>query len=91
MLKKVENGVITHEEAERMMVRHFRECVSKPSQKFPWKDGTILNLSFYEHLMGWPHSWTDAQPLETDKFQQWQLLHGTSSADPDSTQPHTPA
>jgi hypothetical protein len=76
MLKKVENGVITHEEAERMMVRHFRECVSKPSQKSPWKDGTILNLSFYEHLMGWPHSWTDAQPLETDKFQQWLRLHG---------------
>jgi hypothetical protein len=88
MLKKVENGVITHEEAERMMVRHFRECVSKPSQKFPWKDGTILNLSFYEHLMGWPHSWTDAQPLATDKFQQWLRLHGVFLAAPQHTTQH---
>jgi hypothetical protein len=29
--------------------------------------------------------------LATDKFQQWQLSHGACSADPDSTQPHTPA
>jgi hypothetical protein len=29
--------------------------------------------------------------LETHKFQQWLRSHGACSADPDSTQPHTPA
>ena len=29
-----------------------------------------------EWLMGWPTGWTDLKPLETDKFQQWLLLHG---------------
>lgn len=30
----------------------------------------------HEWLMGWPIGWTDSQPLETDKFQQWQQQHG---------------
>ena len=79
LLRKVEAGELTHEIAERMMVRHFRSCVTKPSGNFPWRDGMILNLSFYEHLMAWPHSWTDIAPLATDKFQQWQRLHGVCS------------
>ena len=29
-----------------------------------------------EGLMGWPIGWTDLQPLETGRFQQWLLLHG---------------
>jgi len=29
-----------------------------------------------EWVMGWPVGWTDLRPLETDKFQQWLLLHG---------------
>jgi len=29
-----------------------------------------------EWLMGWPIGWTDLKPLETDRFQQWLLLHG---------------
>ena len=29
-----------------------------------------------EWLMGLPTGWTDLKPLETDKFQQWLLLHG---------------
>jgi hypothetical protein len=45
---------------------------------------------FSEWLMGWPIGWTDLKPLATDKFQQWLRSHGVSSADPDSTQPHTP-
>jgi hypothetical protein len=45
---------------------------------------------FSEWLMGWPTEWTDLKPLATDKFQQWLRSHGVSSADPDSTQPHTP-
>jgi hypothetical protein len=30
----------------------------------------------HEWLMGWLSGWTALQPLETDKFQQWQQLHG---------------
>ena len=35
-----------------------------------------LNPDWVEWLMGWPIGWTDLKPLETDKFQQWQHLHG---------------
>ena len=76
LLKKVQSGEITKETAERMMVRHFRKCVTEPSGQFPWRDGEVLNLDFYEHIMAWPHSWTDTAPLATDKFQQWLRLHG---------------
>ena len=40
-----------------------------------WNSGT-LNPEWTEWLMGWPIGWTDLKPLETDKFQQWRLLHG---------------
>lgn len=33
------------------------------------------NPHFWEWLMGWPMGWTDLQPQETDKFQQWQQQH----------------
>ena len=33
------------------------------------------NPSLTEWLMGWPIKWSDLQPLETDKFQQWQQQH----------------
>jgi len=29
-----------------------------------------------EWVMGWPVGWTELKPLETDRFQQWLLLHG---------------
>lgn len=29
-----------------------------------------------EAMMGWPVGWTDSQPLETARFQQWRLQHG---------------
>jgi hypothetical protein len=35
-----------------------------------------LNPPWVEWLMGWPIGWSDLQPLETDKFQEWQQLHG---------------
>ena len=35
-----------------------------------------LNPTWVEWLMGWPLGWTDLNPLETDKFQQWQNSHG---------------
>lgn len=28
-----------------------------------------------ELRMGWPEKWTDSEPLEMDKFRQWQRLH----------------
>jgi hypothetical protein len=37
--------------------------------------GGQLNPDWVEWLMGWPVGWTDLQPLETDKFQQWQQQH----------------
>ena len=53
--------------------------------------GGTLNPDWTEWLMGWPIGLTASAPLATDKFQQWLRSHGVSSADPDSTQPHTPA
>ena len=76
LLNLIQAGIITLEIAERMMRRHFRTCVTEPSLEFWWRDGVKLNLNFYEHLMGWPHTWTDISPLAMDKFQQWQRLHG---------------
>lgn len=31
---------------------------------------------FEEWMMGWPVSWTELTPLETDKFQSWLQQHG---------------
>ena len=42
--------------------------------------GGKLNPNWEEWLMGWPVQWTELQPLEMDKFQQWQQRHGTSCA-----------
>ena len=33
------------------------------------------NPKFWEWVMGWPMSWTDLTPAETDKFQQWRQEH----------------
>ena len=38
-----------------------------------------LSPVFVEWLMAWPLAWTDLKPLATDKFQQWQHLHGVCS------------
>lgn len=37
-----------------------------------------LNPEWVEWLMGWPIGWTALQPLETDKFREWQQQHGKS-------------
>lgn len=39
--------------------------------------GGQLNPNWVEWLMGWPIGWTDLEPLETDRFQQWLEKHGT--------------
>ncbi len=38
--------------------------------------GRYPNPILIERLMGWPTSWTDLQPLETDKFRKWLHSHG---------------
>ena len=38
--------------------------------------GGPLNPTWVEWLMGWPMGWTEYEPLGTDKFQSWLLLHG---------------
>ena len=38
--------------------------------------GGQLNPEWVAWLMGWPIGWTDLKPLEMDKFQQWQRMHG---------------
>ncbi len=37
--------------------------------------GGKLNPIWIEWLMGWPMGWTDLEPLEMGKFQEWQRLH----------------
>lgn len=41
-------------------------------------DPAYLNPLFAEWAMGFPISWTDLQPLEMRKVQQWLLAHGKS-------------
>ena len=38
--------------------------------------GGKLNPQWVAWLMGWPIGWTDLQPLEMDRFQQWLRSHG---------------
>ena len=38
--------------------------------------GGTLNPMWVEWLMGWPIGWTVLKPLGTDRFRQWQRLHG---------------
>jgi hypothetical protein len=38
--------------------------------------GGQLNPEWVEWLMGWPLGWTDLEPLEMDRFQQWLSAHG---------------
>ena len=40
--------------------------------------GGLLNPEWVEWLMGWPIGWTALQPLEMDKFREWQQQHGRS-------------
>lgn len=38
--------------------------------------GGQLNPTWVEWLMGWPIGWTDLEPLETARFQEWLQKHG---------------
>jgi hypothetical protein len=48
------------------------------------------SMTFREWLMGWPIGWTDLQPLETDKFQQWLDSHGMHSPNISAQPPQSP-
>ena len=54
--------------SEATMIRNSRPLSEKIGGK--------LNPQWVEWLMGWPIGWTDCEPLETDKFQQWRRSHG---------------
>ena len=49
------------------------------------------NPNWLDKVMGFPTGWTALDALETPRWHQWLRSHGVCSADPDSTQPHTPA
>jgi hypothetical protein len=36
----------------------------------------VRSIPFRYSLMGWPHGWTGCEPLEMDRFRQWQQQHG---------------
>ena len=55
--------------AKRGRNAHGSECLTQQA-------GGTLNPLWVEWLMGWPIGWTDCEPLETDKFQQWLRSHG---------------
>lgn len=38
--------------------------------------GGKIHPEFTEWMMGWPLGWTGLKPLETDKYQKWQQMHG---------------
>jgi len=44
-------------------------------------NGGKLNPNWVEWLMGWPMTWTDLQPLATDKFRLWLRSHGQHSVE----------
>jgi hypothetical protein len=55
-------------------VKAIRDAHSR-GKTLPWVLGGLLNPTWAEWLMGWPEGWTEFVPLETGKFQEWQLQH----------------
>lgn len=49
-----------------------------PMDTLPNVVGGVPHPRFSEWLMGWPIGFTNSEPLETDKIQQWCALHGVS-------------
>lgn len=52
------------------MSEGLRTCATDPQ---------YLHPCFAEAVMGWPHGWTELQPLAMDKFREWLRLHGKPS------------
>ena len=55
----------------------YRRGQSKfnPGVTLEAKVGGVPNPMFVAWLMGWPLTWTNLQPLETDKFRKWLHSH----------------
>ena len=51
-------------------------CARLRNQVQPEHGEGYLTPEFAESLMWWPIGWSAAQPLATDRFQQWQRWHG---------------
>lgn len=49
-------------------------------QSLPSQIGGQLNPPWVEWLMGWPIAWTELEPLETARFQQWPHSHSEPSS-----------
>lgn len=47
-----------------------------PEEMLGEANGGPLNPAWVEWLMGWPIGWTDSEPLETARYQQWLNSHG---------------
>ena len=69
-------------------------CGGQNARKKAKLDGTYIgrqiNPQLQEWLMGWPIDWTDAEPLETAKFQQWLDSHGKPSSPESMNKQSTP-
>ena len=58
--------------------RHYRGSKVAESLRRSKTDPRYLHPSFAEWVMGWPITWTDLGPLETDKFRKWLRWHSPS-------------
>ena len=57
---------------------HFRGAKMCEALRNCESDPIYLNPLFAELVMMWPLGWTDLQPLEAARFQEWQQQHGES-------------
>ena len=77
---KIDAGEITRSEAWAMIgsdpYKKQGIIPARPSTDEAQPSGGKLNPSWVEWLMAWPIGWTDLEPLEMDKYQQWQRSHG---------------
>jgi len=55
---------------------HFRGAKMVEGLRTSQSDPAYIHPQFAEWAMGWPITWTELSPLETDKFQQWSHAHG---------------
>ena len=63
----------------RKVLRDGRTASMGLSRLIIFMTGKFPKAEAFEELMAWPNGWTALAPLGMDKFQQWQLAHGTCS------------
>ena len=68
--------------AKRVSGAHIGVVLSWTVAEWHLRNGGVKNSElhlcpcFAEMIMGWPPSWTDTQPLATDRFQRWLDSYG---------------